>query len=118
MSFKIHAQSQQEMKPLYDKLNYLVSSLAPDYGNGFMRGNMVKLTIGDYLHEVPGIIQNITIDIPSEYPWDIARKGDGSRDTKKRILPMLLNVSSFSFVPVHNFLPSIDYGRSKFINNR
>jgi len=56
---------------MYRKLNYLASSLAPNYSsNGYMRGNMVKLTIGGYLYEQPGIITSITYDIPQEASWD------------------------------------------------
>ena len=47
LSWTVVAQSKAELAPMYRKLNYLASSLAPDYSEkGYMRGNMVKLTIG------------------------------------------------------------------------
>jgi hypothetical protein len=42
---------------MYKKLNYLASICAPNYsGNGYMAGNIVRLTIGGYLYQQPGII--------------------------------------------------------------
>jgi hypothetical protein len=70
--FKVFAQSKQEMMPLYQKLNYLVSSLYPDYGGqGFMRGNLVKLTIGEYFYRTPGILKSLNITVDDNYPWEI-----------------------------------------------
>ena len=58
---------------MYHKLNYLASSLAPDYSDdGYMRGNLAVLTVGGYLHEQPGIITSITYDVPQEATWEIA----------------------------------------------
>jgi hypothetical protein len=49
MSFTVAAQSKQELMPMYYKLNYLASTLAPDYTNaGFMRGTLYKITMGAY----------------------------------------------------------------------
>jgi hypothetical protein len=62
------------MKPLYRKLNYLVGTLAPDYsGMGYMRGNFVNLTVGDYIINTPGIIRNISLKPSLEAGWDINR---------------------------------------------
>jgi hypothetical protein len=39
---------------MYKKLNYLASICAPDYSaNGYMRGNIITLTIGGYFYEQP-----------------------------------------------------------------
>tara|TARA_Y100000361_G_C11159954_1_gene346634 strand:+ start:449 stop:1918 length:1470 start_codon:yes stop_codon:yes gene_type:complete len=122
-SFKVHAQSKQELVPMYNKLNYLASSLSPDYNQGgFMRGNFIKLTIGDYMVDMPGILTSLTLDIPTNYPWDIGRNKDGKKEDDS--LPMIINVSSFQFTPVYNFIPQKldinDFGDivgSKFINN-
>ena len=47
MGFTIYAQSKAELIPMYKKLNYLASTLAPDYSPaGYMRGNIVKMTVG------------------------------------------------------------------------
>lgn len=104
VSFKIAALSRGEMKPLYQKLNYLKSTMTPDYSkSGKMRGNVMELTIGDYIQYQPGIITNLVIDIPEEAAWEIALDYLGV-DSDMHELPMLLNVS-FSFIPIYRFLP-------------
>ncbi len=74
VSFKlvVAAQSKQEMMPLYQKLNYLASSLMPDYSsNGFMRGNLHKLTVGEWFYRTPGILKSMNISIDNNYSWEI-----------------------------------------------
>ena len=72
-TFKVAAQSKQEMLPLYQKLNHIVSSLYPDYqtGTSFMRGNLTRLTIGEYFYRTPGIIKSMNISVDDNYPWEI-----------------------------------------------
>jgi hypothetical protein len=118
-NFTVVATSRIEQKNMYLKLNYLASLLAPNYssfsggGNqtfntGFMRGNIVKITLGDYLVNQPGIIQGFSFDIPDEYSWDIGRDEEGKRtqDTNLSLaLPQGIVVSGFKFVPIQTFLP-------------
>ena len=104
--FDVLVHSRYELFPVYDKLNYLQSIMAPDYSEGgFMRGNIVELTIGDYLNSVPGVITGFTFNIPQESNWDIARNNDGTIDKDSAELPTLINVESFSFKPIHKFVP-------------
>ena len=71
-NLKVAAQSKQEMMPLYQKLNYLASSLHPDYNsNGFMRGNLHKLTVGEWFYRTPGILKSMNITVNDNYPWEI-----------------------------------------------
>ena len=100
-SFKIAAQSRGEMMPLYRKLNYLVSQTAPDYRNLRMRGNFVKISIGDLLDRTPGIITSIGLKWQKDYSWEIA---NDEQDTDMLVLPHVLDVS-VSFTPIHSFLP-------------
>ena len=59
-NFKVATQSKQEMKFIYKKLNYLLSTLHPDYNtDGFMRGNITKLTLGDLFVRTPGILESL-----------------------------------------------------------
>ena len=75
LGFTVAAQSKAELIPMYKKLNYLASTLAPDYTQaGFMRGNLVRLTIGGYLYEQPGFITSLTYDVPQESTWEIGLK--------------------------------------------
>ena len=116
MSFTVAAQSKAELAPMYSKLNYLASTLAPDYGNnGFMKGNIVRVTMGGYLYEVPGVINNLSYDVPADTTWEIAI-GDGEAvgeneevkadyDTTVKELPHRIEVT-MGFTPIHDFLPA------------
>ena len=106
MSFTCFAQSKAELIPMYKKLNYLASTLAPDYtGAGFMRGNLIRLTLGGYLYEQPGFISSLTYDIPQESPWEIAIDAEGGGDGSVKELPHMIKVSQMTFTPIHTFLP-------------
>jgi hypothetical protein len=106
LSFTCFAQSKAELIPMYKKLNYLASTLAPDYTPaGFMRGNLIRLTLGGYLYEQPGFITSLVYDIPQEAPWEIAIDAAGGADGSVKELPHMIKVSSFQFTPIHNFLP-------------
>jgi len=107
MGWTVYAQSKAELIPMYKKLNYLASSLAPDYtGAGFMRGNIVKITVGGYIYDQPGIIKSISYGIPEESPWEIAIGVDGEEDTSVKQLPHMIKVTGFTFIPIHKFIPA------------
>jgi hypothetical protein len=125
-TFKVAAQAVQEMEKLYQKLNYLASTLHPDYNNnGFMRGTIHKLTIGEYFYRMPGIIKSMNITVDDNYPWEIKMKqpeqrnidiatstllgGNGipttpSKDQLQMEGPQILNVQ-MSFIPIYDKLP-------------
>jgi hypothetical protein len=108
LSFTVFAQSKAELIPMYKKLNYLASSLAPDYSNsGFMKGNLHKLTIGGYLFDQVGIIKSITYDVPEETPWEIGIDEVGEEDTSVKELPHMIKVTNITFVPIQHFLPRV-----------
>ncbi len=105
MGFTIAAQSKAELIPMYKKLNFLASSLAPTYsGAGFMQGNLVRLTVGGYLYNQVGIIKGLTYDIPSESPWEIGINDSGGFDNSVKEMPHIINVTGFQFIPIHNFV--------------
>jgi hypothetical protein len=106
LSFTVAAQSKQELIPMYQKLNYLASNLAPDYSpSGYMRGPLVQLTMGGYLHEQVGFITALTYDVPQDTTWEIGINTSGGSDDTVKELPHRINVSSFNFTPIHNFVP-------------
>ena len=106
LSFTVAAQSKQELIPMYQKLNYLASNLAPDYSpSGYMRGPLVQLTMGGYLYEQVGFITSLTYDIPNDTTWEIGINTEGNSDSTVKELPHRINVSSFAFTPIHNFVP-------------
>lgn len=111
LGFSIHAQSRQELIPLYQKLNYLISSLTPDYSEkGFMRGNLIRLTVGDYLYDVYGICQGFNLQLLDNAVggWEINRDNLGNPVTDSNALPQvphLIRVTGFNFIPLEKFLP-------------
>jgi hypothetical protein len=100
-SFKIAAFSAKEMKALYTKLNHLVSQIYPDYSptTRFMRGNIIKLTIGDYLYRVPGFLESVNITIDDNVAWEVALNQPSMRE-----LPQVVSVQC-NFKPIHDILP-------------
>ena len=105
-NFKIHAQSRWEMKPLWQKLNYLVAQTAPEYKNRRMRGVFSRLTIGDWMNEIPGFFTTVNLSWNSSYPWEIRAEGqEGGEDEAMNEYPHILEVQC-SFTPVHSFTPS------------
>jgi hypothetical protein len=105
LSFIIAAQSREELLPQYNKLNYLVSNLAPTYSDaGYMGGSLVALTVGDWISEQIGFIPSISLDI-KDSPWEIGLsdtygiKGGGSTLPK---LPHYITVK-MGFTPIENF---------------
>jgi len=105
-NFKIAAQSKQEMPFLYRKLNFLLSTLYPDYSdNGFMRGNIVRLTLGDLFVRQPGILQSLNLTVADEYQWEIAMTEPEFKDSKDMLeTPQIIDVAA-SFKPILNTLP-------------
>ena len=107
LSWTIFAQSKAELIPMYKKLNYLASSLAPDYNSaGFMRGNIVRLTMGGYLYEQPGIIKSLTFGVPQESTWEIGINEFGGTDNSVKELPHMIKVTGMTFIPIQKFIPA------------
>ena len=105
LSWTVAAQSKEELIPMYKKLNYLASTTAPDYSpNGYMRGNLMQLTVGGYLDEQTGFFTSLTYTIPEDTTWEIAIGVDGKPDPEVKELPHRIEVQA-SFTPIHNFIP-------------
>jgi len=118
LGWTVAAQSKQELMPMYQKLNYLASVCAPDYSsNGYMRGNLIELTVGGYLYKQVGIMKGISYGVPSESPWEIGINDDSSiegagfdrnrSDSSVKEMPFIIDVSGFEFIPIHDFVPNI-----------
>tara|TARA_R110001592_G_scaffold53769_1_gene164834 strand:+ start:7217 stop:9598 length:2382 start_codon:yes stop_codon:yes gene_type:complete len=98
LAFTVAAQSKQELAIQYQKLNFLVSNLAPTYTKaGYMSGPLVELTVGDWCTNLTGFISSITLDIPEESPWEISEVNQK--------LPHICKVSGFNFTPIEDFRP-------------
>ena len=100
-SFKIAAQSRQEITPLYQKLNYLVAQTAPEYSGNKkrMRGKFNRITIGEWINDIPGFFTNINLKWSKSYPWEINLEEGGVTQH-----PHVLDVSC-QFQPIHDFAP-------------
>jgi len=108
LGFTAAAQSKEELIPMYKKLNFLASNLAPDYSGdyGFMKGCFITLTVGGYLYEQPGFITNLSYDMITEMPWEIGiNDTNGDQDPSVKQLSHMVKINSFDFTPIHNFIP-------------
>jgi hypothetical protein len=99
-SFRVAAQSKQELEPMYNRLNALMGQVYPDYspGQGIMRAPVVRVTIGDYLYRVPGFIENVNLTVDNNMPWEINLDGDLAQ------LPQVVDVA-ITFRPILDVLP-------------
>jgi hypothetical protein len=113
LSFTIYSHAEQEMIPLYNKLNRLLGTTAPRYsGAGLMLGNFIRITIGDYFNNMPSIINSINLKPSFEAGWEINRNDVGAIINDNNSIgqiPKLIEVD-LGFTPLHNFVPQ--YGES------
>ena len=122
MSFTVAAQSRGEMASMYQKLNYLASTVTPQYTDkGYMTGNIVKLTMGNYVKDQHGKIDSISLEIPEDSPWLVDLGGmvgatptppqyqlQSKHDLKTIVneLPFIIKVQ-MRFTPIHDFRPEL-----------
>ena len=112
VSFTVAAQSRGEMSGIYQKLNYLASTVTPQYTDyGYMTGNIAKLTVGGYIKDQHGKIDSISFEIPEESPWlvnDVQYQKQQVHDLNTVVneLPFIIKVQ-MRFTPIHNFRPEL-----------
>jgi hypothetical protein len=102
-TLQVAAMSEEELRPMWQKLNYLYSNTMPDYRNNVMRAPYMKLTLGDYMYRQPGIIKNLTYNIGNDSPWEIAIDEPESGNSLYE-LPHVMTIQ-MTFAPIHDFLP-------------
>jgi hypothetical protein len=116
--FKIAAQSRAELKPLYTKLNQLISQVYPDYSpsTNFMRAPVIRLTIGDYIYRMPGFLESVNVTIDGTNSWEINLEEDTNNEVAQ--LPHSLDVT-VSFKPIFDILPqrSTEFNKTALITN-
>jgi len=98
VGFKVAALSAEEMEPMYQKLNYLMSNLMPDYDNNLMRGPLHRLTVGNYLDSQFGKLDSVSYTIPNDSPWEIALD-EPEGGVRQLILPHIIEVQ-MDFTPI------------------
>jgi len=98
------------MRFLYRKLNYLLSTLYPNYNTaGAMRGNITKLTIGDLFVRTPGILTSLNLTVDDNYSWEIALdEPEGGDDVNMLETPQIMDVA-VNFKPILKVLPQTGY---------
>jgi hypothetical protein len=104
------AGSKEELKPMFNRLNTLISQVYPDYSptTNIMRAPLVRVTVGDYINRVPGFLESVNVTVDNGSSWEINLDGDSAQ------LPQVVDVA-VSFRPIMDILPQ----RSKiqFSNN-
>lgn len=100
LSFRVAAGSKDELRPMYNRLNTLLSQVYPDYSpvTNIMRAPLIRMTIGDYLYRVPGFLESVNFTVDNNTPWEINLDGDLAQ------LPQVVDVS-ISFKPIMDVLP-------------
>lgn len=97
-SFKVPIFSAVEQGPVYDKVNTFLSYTAPSYSeNGFPKGTIIKLEIGDFIH-VNGVINSIGMSVAQDVPW--------SEGLSEILLPQVIDLT-VNFSAIHSFIPQV-----------
>ena len=99
IGFKVAALSAKEMQPMYQKLNFLMSNLMPDYRGVFMRGPMTRMTVGNWIDSQAGVINSLTYAVSNDSPWEIALNEPTVGGITEMVLPHIVDVS-LSFTPI------------------
>jgi hypothetical protein len=92
------------MKPLYEKMNQLAAMTAPQYTSaGIMQGTVVRMNVGYYITNTPGIITSVKYSLVEDAPWEIGLR-DPSLTNELGTSPTVLQCS-VSFKAIHDFAP-------------
>ena len=79
-----------------------------------MRGNIVRLTIGDLFHRTPGVLTSLNLSLQDDYPWEIAYDSPERKlDSDMLETPQIIDVAA-SFNPILYSLPEYaDFSQAK-----
>ena len=84
-----------------------------------MWDTLSRLTVGGYLYNQLGFIKGLTYTIPNESTWEIGIDNTGEIDSNVKELPHMIDVGSFTFQPIEEFIPRIGdpsaLGRTPYI---
>jgi len=119
VGFKVAALSAKEMEPIYQKLNYLMGNLMPDYKDTLMRGPLVRMTIGNWIDSQPGVLNSLSYTVPQDSPWEIALNEPitvGGVKKSELILPHVVDVK-LTFTPIGSQTQKINKKPEKVKDN-
>jgi len=100
-NFQVYATSRVEMKPIWNKINYLATMTMPKYGGspGY-EGTLVNFTLGDLYKKKLAFVESLNYTMPDELPWDI------NHDDNLAVIPTGIDVN-ISFRILDNLRPEI-----------
>lgn len=113
LGFTVPSFTREQMKTNYLKLGYLASALTPNYNpqGGYMRGPLVRLTVGDYVKNQWGFIESLTYEVNGDNStWEININDEGFKipaldPSWVGELPHHIKVTGFTFIPIQDFVP-------------
>lgn len=101
--------SAKEQPVVYNKVNSLASLTAPKYVNNLPQGNIVFMTMGNYLRTY-GIVNSVSFTIANDVPWSTSNAGAYSNEILDlngvRILPQVIT-ANIQFTPIHSTVPQL-----------
>jgi len=101
LTFIVPALTKNELKFMYQKLNYLIGLTLPDKP-GMMVAPFVKFTFGDWFKSIPSNLRSLTFDMDKDFVWEINMEGD----KKLGELPKFVKVS-MTLAIKGNAIPSL-----------
>lgn len=90
---KIPAFSAKDSQTNTNKVNKLLQECSPSISSNRAKGQILKLTIGDYITDQSVVIQNITVTVDGDTSWDIGLGDQASGETTGKQLPMLYGLA-------------------------
>ena len=79
--FDIYPKTKQEFPVLLEKVNYLVGLCYPNLDSFYrMSGPMIRLTVGDIVHDQMGFLTECSVTFPEDSTWET---DEGLRFTKR-----------------------------------
>ena len=74
-NFQAYATSRIEMKPMWDKLQYLSSLTMPEYSGDGYQGTLIRFNLGSLYSNKLAFIESLTYTMSDELPWEISMTG-------------------------------------------
>lgn len=99
-SFKVAAFSREELNILHDKVVNLRKLAAPKYRGGYMQGNYINLTIGNYFKNMPGFITSVNVNIAENFNWEI--------EDRSYIMPHVMDIT-VGYTILESATPNLPY---------
>lgn len=85
LNFKVAVFSREELDVLHDKVDNLRRLVAPKYRGGYMQGNFINLTVGNYFYNMPGFVTSVNVSIAENYLWEI--------EDRSIIMPQMMDIT-------------------------